>query len=88
MRPFFTMPQGLIFAKMNARRTNRDRSWFRTNGGHRYGIELGLVVVAKLLALTILYLVFIAPQPHADASSAAVQRHLLGMPSANKPVTP
>ncbi len=52
-------------------------SWFATRAGRRYKLEMALVVIAKLVALTILYFAFIAPQPRADLSSGAMQRHLL-----------
>lgn len=61
------------------------RSWFATRAGRRYNLELAVVVLAKLVALTILYYAFIAPQPRADASSAAMQRHLLDTPPAATP---
>jgi hypothetical protein len=52
-------------------------SWFATRAGRRYGVELGLLLLAKLVLLSALYFVFVAPQPHADTSSAAMQSHLL-----------
>jgi hypothetical protein len=52
-------------------------SWFATRGGRRYGIELGLLLLAKLALLTALYFLFIAPQPRADTSPGALQNHLL-----------
>lgn len=58
------------------------RSWFTTRAGRRYYLELTLVVLAKLVALTILYYAFIAPQPRTDLSPGAVQHHLLDANSA------
>jgi len=58
-------------------RLHRTGSWLATPAGRRYTLELALVVLAKLVALTILYFAFIAPQPRADTSPAAVQQHLL-----------
>jgi len=52
-------------------------SWFATRSGRRYGIELAALLLAKLGLLAALYFLFIAPQPRADTSPAAVQRHLL-----------
>jgi hypothetical protein len=52
-------------------------SWFATRAGRRYGIELGLLLLAKLALLTALYFLFIAPQPRADTSPGAVRSHLL-----------
>ena len=60
-------------------------SWFRSPAGRRYGLELTLVVLAKLIALTILYYAFIAPQPRTDLSPGALQKHLL---DANPATTP
>jgi hypothetical protein len=57
-------------------------SWFATRAGRRYGVELGLLVLAKLVLLSALYLLFIAPQPRADTSPEAVQSHLLDAKSA------
>jgi hypothetical protein len=53
-------------------------SWFQGRAGRRFGLEMGLVVLAKLAALTLLYFVFIAPQPHADTSAASVRAHVAG----------
>ena len=61
------------------------RSWFTTRAGRRYRLELTLVVLAKLVALTILYYAFIAPQPRAELSPGAVQHHLLDAESAATP---
>jgi hypothetical protein len=58
-------------------------SWFRGPAGRRYGLQLMLVVIAKLVALTILYFAFIAPQPRTDLSPGAVQQHLLDANPAN-----
>jgi hypothetical protein len=58
-----------------------ESSWFRGRAGRRYGLELLVLLLAKLVALTILYFAFIAPQPRADTSRAAMQRHLFDTPS-------
>jgi hypothetical protein len=60
-------------------------SWFATRAGRRYGIELGLLLLAKLALLTALYFLFIAPQPRTDTSPGAVQSHLLDAKSAAIP---
>ena len=52
-------------------------SWFRSAAGRRYGIEIGVIVVAKLIALIVLYAAFVASQPRADASADALRAHLL-----------
>jgi hypothetical protein len=77
---------GVHFAAMHATDAARQqfaRSWFRGPAGRRYGLQLMLVVIAKLIALTILYFAFIAPQPRTDLSPGAVQQHLLDANSAN-----
>ena len=51
-------------------------SWFRGPLGRRYGIELALIVLAKLALLTVLYFLFIAPQSRADTSPTSVRQHL------------
>lgn len=72
---------GVHFAAMHAAdaapRQSAD-SWFGSAAGRRYGLQVFLAVIAKLIALTILYYAFIAPQPRVDTSPGAVQRHLLG----------
>jgi hypothetical protein len=62
---------------MNAVVRQADRSWFRSAAGLRYGIEIAVIVLAKLAILVLLYLVFIAPQPRADTSPASVRAHML-----------
>jgi hypothetical protein len=56
--------------------------WLSSRVGRRYKMELALVVIAKLIALTILYYAFIAPQPRTDLSPSAMQHHLLDAESA------
>jgi len=62
---------------MNAVVRQADRSWFRSAAGLRFGIEVGVIVLAKLAVLVLLYVVFIAPQPRADTSPASVRAHVL-----------
>jgi hypothetical protein len=58
-------------------------SWFRSRAGRRYGLELALVVLAKIALLLALYFLFIAPQARTDTSPSSVQQHLLdGAPAA------
>jgi hypothetical protein len=57
-------------------------SWFATRAGRRYGIELGLLLFAKLILLVALYFLLIAPQPRTNTSPDAVQSHLLDAQSA------
>ena len=51
------------------------RSWFRGRGGRRFGLEFGLIIVIKLILLMTLWVLVIRPQPRADTSPAAVERH-------------
>ncbi|HVV96176.1 MAG TPA: hypothetical protein VHC92_03440 [Rhodanobacteraceae bacterium] len=53
------------------------RSWFRTRGGRRFGIEFALIVVVKLFLLTLLWFVCFRPHPRPDTSPDAIERHLL-----------
>jgi hypothetical protein len=52
-------------------------SWFGTRAGRRYVLALALAIAVKIAVLILLYLTLIAPQPRADVSPTAVQRHLL-----------
>jgi hypothetical protein len=63
---------------VNAVSNDRDptaRSWFRTRGGRRFGVEFGVIIVAKLILLSVLWHVAIKPQPRADTSPEAIERH-------------
>ena len=62
---------------MNALVHQADRSWFCSAAGLRFGAEVGVIVLAKLAVLVLLYAVFIAPQPRADTSPASVRAHVL-----------
>jgi len=62
---------------MNAVIRQADRSWFYSAAGLRLGIEVGVIVLAKLAVLVLLYVVFIAPQPRAGTSPASVRAHVL-----------
>jgi hypothetical protein len=61
---------------VNASR-NPHRSWFRSAEGIRLGLEVGAIVAAKIALLAVLYFAFVAPQPHADTTPAAVRAHVL-----------
>lgn len=52
-----------------------ERSWFRSPAGVRFAVELGMLIVAKIVFLVLLYFLFFA-QPRADTSPAAIQGHL------------
>jgi hypothetical protein len=62
---------------MNAASGQDDRSWFRSAAGLRFGAEIGLILAAKLALLALLYFAFVAPQPRADTSAAALRAHVL-----------
>lgn len=53
-----------------------DRSWFRSAEGVRYGLEIAAIVLAKIALLVLLYFAFVASQPRADTSPAALRAHL------------
>lgn len=52
------------------------RSWFRSRGGHRFGIEFAAIVVLKLIALALIWFVCFR-QPRPDVRPAAIENHLL-----------
>ncbi len=60
---------------------NTEKSWFRSRGGKRYGIEFALIILVKLLLLLLLWFLVIKPQPRADTSPAAIERHFTPPPS-------
>ncbi len=70
---------------MSTSNPQRASSWFSTRTGRRYNLELALIVLAKLALLALLYFLFIAPQPRADTTPAAMQRHLFNANSATIP---
>ena len=52
-----------------------ERSWFRSPQGVRLAVELGAVILAKIIALILLYLLLFA-QPRVQTSPAAMRDHL------------
>ena len=62
----------------------QDRSWFRSAAGLRFAIEIGVIVAAKLALLSLLYFAFVAPQPRADTSAAAMRAHMLPVAPADR----
>lgn len=52
------------------------KTWFHTREGRRYGWEIALIIVVKLVLLIVLWLVFIRPWPHLAAPPAAVVHQL------------
>lgn len=70
-------------------RIDRDpsaHSWFRTRGGRRFGLEFGVIILAKLVLLGALWHLVIKPQPRADTSPEAIERHFT--PSTPNPASP
>jgi hypothetical protein len=53
-----------------------ERSWFRSRGGRRFGLEFALIVVVKLVLLTVIWIVCFRPHPRPDTSPAAIRNHL------------
>jgi hypothetical protein len=49
----------------------------------RFGLEIGALVLAKLVALIVLYYAFVAAQPHIDTSPAALRAHVAGAAAGN-----
>jgi len=53
-----------------------ERSWFRSPQGVRLAIELGALILAKILLLVLLYFLLFA-QPRVPTSPAAMRDHLV-----------
>ena len=62
--------------------TGHPSGWFRGKAGRRYGVELGAIVLAKLVLIALLYLLIVAPAPHAGTSPDSMRAHLLEAPAA------
>ena len=56
-------------------------SWFRSPRGLRFTFELGAIILAKIIVMTLLYF-FLFSQPRVPTSPAAMRDHLAesGMP--------
>jgi hypothetical protein len=61
-----------------------ERSWFRSAEGVRLGLEIAALVAAKIGLLVVLYLAFVAAQPRADTSPAALRDHVLAPAAATE----
>jgi len=48
------------------------KTWFRTREGRRYGWEIALIIVVKLMLLIMLWFLFIKPWPRPATPPAAV----------------
>ena len=53
-----------------------NRSWFRTHGGRRFGIEFAAIIVLKLVALALIWFVCFR-QPRVDVRPGAMADHIL-----------
>jgi len=53
-----------------------ERSWFRSPQGVRLAVELGMLILAKILVLVLLYLLLFA-QPRVQTSPGAMLDHLV-----------
>ena len=69
-------------------RSNHAVSWFRSIEGRRYLRHFGGLIVLKIVLLAVLYFVFIAPQPRADASPDRVFDAMRGAPAAGSAPAP
>jgi hypothetical protein len=54
-----------------------ERSWFRSRGGRRFGLEFALIIVIKLLLLIVIWALCFRPHPRPDTAPAAIENHLL-----------
>ena len=70
---------------MNAGVRQADRSWFRSAAGRRFGLEIAVIVLAKIAILVVLYLAFVATQPRTDTSPASMRAHMLSGPGTPAP---
>ena len=55
--------------------------WSRTAAARRFGREILLLIVFKIVLLILLWWVAIKPAPRADTSPAAVAKHLVSQPA-------
>ena len=53
------------------------RSWFRSRGGRRFGIEFAAIVGIKLALLILIWFICFRPHPRPDTRPAAIEDHLL-----------
>lgn len=58
----------------STRSAQASSSWFRSHAGRRYGRDFAWLIVIKLVLLTLLYFIFVAPQPRMDTSPATIRK--------------
>ena len=81
----------LRHAPVMSYRPHAAASWFRSSEGRRYLRHFGALIALKIALLTILYFIFIAPQPHADTAPDRVYDAIRGtsaVPAASDTQTP
>jgi len=82
--PASTSPRAVDAVDPRCLAPSSEEPWFRTREGHRYGWELGLVIVAKLALLVVLWLVLIElwPRPPMPPAAVVQQIYLPAVPAA------
>jgi len=53
-----------------------DRSWFRSRGGRRFGLEFAGIVGTKIALLLLIWFICFRPHPRPDTHPAAIEAHL------------
>ena len=61
---------------MDSPNSSTDRSWFRSRGGRRFGLEFAAIVGIKLALLILIWFICFRPHPRPDTRPAAVEDHL------------
>ena len=61
---------------MQPDRSASAHSWFRSPAGRRYGRDFAWLIAAKIVLLTLLYFVVVAPHQRTDTSPAAMRARL------------
>lgn len=62
---------------MDKSNSTTDRSWFRSRGGRRFGVEFAAIVGVKIALLLLIWFVCFRPHPRPDTRPAAMEDHLL-----------
>lgn len=62
---------------MDKSNSTTGRSWFRSRGGRRFGVEFAAIVGVKIALLLLIWFVCFRPHPRPDTRPAAMQDHLL-----------
>jgi hypothetical protein len=75
-QPASKIPRALRVSQRLQAPCSRDRGWFRTQEGRRYGWELASIIVVKIVLLALLWLTVIAPYPKPATPAAMVAKHV------------